>query len=762
MKKATISSILALAFVFIGCNSEDITPYEYGEERSVSIQFADNGTSTRLLGDPQDADPVEFIRGDLYFTTAGGTIIRHFTISENATNVNTGGNNINVTQLRTTGVQIDELPASIRYVYIVGNTTGNPAVIGTNISTVRTRSLHVFSQVQQNNGDNVVNLWGSAPLIDTGTLSSNGRQLFVARDGSITPTAENPQGNGMTLRPTVARVELSEFQGIGQIESFTIDAIFIDRYFRYAQVGGGAGSQLISREFAPEATRASYFAISPRVGDYLLDTGNALHDIVNQTGNALNNGIVTSGAQVWGYNLFAGNNTQKPGIVIRLSGVTLTCGTSMSNPQFITIRGFRNPNGTARTGIQAGNVYQVSTVQFDLQHLSPVPYQVPFEAEVDIILAEWNRVNTRPPGLRQPAPLSRILSWCVQTLAYRTIQLGAAVCGYCANPSIQYRWRRSDNGGISWHYVSDWSTTPTDLVFEPLENTAYFDRVARCACNLNRRNYSVPARVQIDEGSIPPLRAVHIGNRGNGTPIYWSNRNVDLTRQVSLIPTMNAAEAGFARYSGENGILFQWGRAYGFTADCENRVHRNWDRQRFNHATGIWEQNIDWMTTDELSQLLLTGIIGNWADAEDPCRIATNMQVGGSYNWRLPTVEELEVLFVRGKDWVDAEEAYNMGYECPGATFQGGVIFYDPNNSNSIIIPAANNRAQLSGHRLVSYADNVFLWSSTRSTSNVRWHDHGYRLRFNVPQNPGVIHLHLVRDTHMGNAFSARCVRIID
>ena len=56
------------------------------------------------------------------------------------------------------------------------------------------------------------------------------------------------------------------------------------------------------------------------------DAGNVIHDIIGDTSNP--NRIVSSGTQVWGYNLFAvsgaGNYTQTPGIIIRLSNVILT------------------------------------------------------------------------------------------------------------------------------------------------------------------------------------------------------------------------------------------------------------------------------------------------------------------------------------------------------------------------------------------------------------------------------------------------------
>ena len=277
------------------------------------FRISNDNISTRRLGNPQGETEITFNRGDLYLVTTNGMIMRQFSIGPIDDIPN---NQICINMLRTTGVQIDAVPGTVTHVYIVGNTSGNPtapAAIGTNISAVRERLLHLFSQYNTDD----VNLWASVPLRQVPNVSqpqANGHFLYEAFDGSVIENG-TPVG-GMTLRPTVARVELNEFEGIGQIASFTIDAIFIDRYFRQAQANGvTSATQLISREFEPQDTRASFFAVPP-VDDYATDGNNALHDILEITSNA-NRIVASPSGQVWAYNLFAvsgaGNHSQMPG-----------------------------------------------------------------------------------------------------------------------------------------------------------------------------------------------------------------------------------------------------------------------------------------------------------------------------------------------------------------------------------------------------------------------------------------------------------------
>ena len=496
MKKATITTtILALALLLIGCKNEEITP-EYNGDQMVSFRI-NNNTVTRLLGASQPAETVIFNSGDLYLVSAGGTIVRHFTISGNPTNVNANGNNIYIEDLRGAGVTIGEVPGQIRYVYIVGNTTMSPA---TNISQVRDRLLPVSSQVQQANGDNIVNLWGRAPLRRMPGVpqpQANGRFLYEAHDGTI------PAG-GMTLRPTVARVELTRFQGIGQIASFTVDGIFIDRFYRQAQVSGVTpAAQFLTREnVLPATARAAYFAI-PTVNEYAADTGRAIHDIVGL--NSDNRIVQAPNNQVWGYNLFSQGwgdtfSEMTPGIVVRLSNVVLVCNTPVPGVQFITIRGFRDydPPHAPRPGIQAGNVYRINTVAFDLENLSPYPYQNPIDANVTVILAEWNGVNVSIPGFHQPSPLGREID-CDESW---TFTLDPAFCGNC-NPgthTITYLWQQSTDR-ITW-VAADTQNSANNLASghfttANLTETTYFRRLATCGCN-PRTIGTHPARLEVD------------------------------------------------------------------------------------------------------------------------------------------------------------------------------------------------------------------------------------------------------------------------
>ena len=514
-----LSTIFALAILFTGCKSENIYSNEYGGDRYVSFRISDNA-ATRLLGNPQEGTAAQFLRGDLYLV-ANGIIMRHYTINDTAPLV--GANRevtttaINIADIRhEQGVILAAVQSSVNQVVVVGNTTGNPTD-GT-IASVGQRLLDVFSQVQQTNG-NVVNLWGSAGLRNTGTMSHNNRPLFAANDNSITPSAGNLYGDGMTLRPTVARMELRSIGSIlpsagGRIRSFTLDAIFIDRYYRHAQVSG-TPSVFVTRENTPVATRADYFEINPLVGDYSLDaTINALHDIIDETGDDTNNhNVLAPGTQVWGYNLFAvsggTNRSQMPAIIIRLSEVELMCGTQMPSPQFVTARRFTCsdfPNG--RPGIQAGNVYRVGAIRFDLEHLSPYPYQNPFDVEVDVTLAHWNGVEIRPPGFRNPSPMTQTLPCGQATLAFN---VGRATCGDCAAPVITYQWQKSLDG-IEWTVVRDFTADPNFTTPTLTQEHTYFRRLARCGCNPARINTSPAARITLPLCPVPNIHAIAFMN----------------------------------------------------------------------------------------------------------------------------------------------------------------------------------------------------------------------------------------------------------
>ena len=494
MKKTVLLTTLALTFLLGSCIGEQITPeYEYGSERNVSIHFTEDVT-TRAISDPVGQTPVNFTRGDLYLVTTVGTISRHFTISDDApSNVLTGGNHINTTQLRTEGVEIPSVPGNIRRVVIVGNTTGNTT--SGNVSSVGERAIEVFDQWNAAN----VNLWGEADLRDTGTTSSNGNALWAARDGYVTDSGGNVV-DGMMLRPTVARIEVRQLKAYGEIASFNVEGIFIDKSYRQARVSG-TPFNLMSRGQDPTLFVEGQPGYENTTNFALYDAGTARFAF-STDGN--NNILVTppNTAQRWTYNLFAvhgSNFTQKPRIVIRLSDVTLDCGFVYPQDQFVTVRGFRNvSDGQMRDGIRAGNIYQLDIIPFSERNLSPRPNENFVYANVTITLALWNGVNLQTPGFHQPSPLGGEVD-CGDYFEFNT--LGKATCGYCVTGTITYLWLQSTDR-ITWVAANEENSLNNlasgHFTTANLTETTYFRRRATCSCSPNRHNYTFWARVETD------------------------------------------------------------------------------------------------------------------------------------------------------------------------------------------------------------------------------------------------------------------------
>jgi len=344
------------------------------ETKSVFLKIS-NAPSSRAMGPAEeDGTEVEFISGNLYFTTVAGTILKHYSIGEAAGDTYTVGN-------LKTGQAITDLPGNVTNVYVVGNTPDLSAS-GT-ISTVQEKTIDVASQVQTADG-NVVNLYGTSTLsLKTAGGGSDGRDLYEA---------------DVTLNPTVARVQLADIKSGGAITAFTVDAIYIDNYYAQAQVGGEIIAPLVDN-----GPNANLFDSSHATYAYIGDVVNAIHDVVNASAvdtDPIGGFILKPASGVWGYNLFAESaGSDVPRIIIKLSGVTAT-GMTFTDPQFITIKGFKDV-----TKIEAGKVYTIGVIddgpaykewEFTEENLSPIPNLKAIDVNVAVTLAKWVEVPVEP------------------------------------------------------------------------------------------------------------------------------------------------------------------------------------------------------------------------------------------------------------------------------------------------------------------------------------------------------------------------------
>ena len=321
------------------------------------------------------------------------------------------------------GITIPNVPGSVTRVVIIANygeapplpTTGN--ITG---NTLLGRTLYIENQYDAWS----VNLTNCpTSQIRTGTpnerLNGNLYQRTPASGGNLALYATT-----IHLAPTVARFEIGEIAGGGNIQSFTIDGIFIDGFFRNARINSNIDeASLHTGGLNP----ANFTAAS-----HAFDTNYGIHDwhgARNWTGSAATSLVVRPNNEqsnvyhpaitnpldrwiirnhVWAYQVFArhynlapvGNEgTPVPRIIIRFSNVRVIDGSptgalwNNTGVAFLTVRDFRQDNGVLLPYIRASRVYHIPRIMFDETELDYIPNRLPIDVNVQVFLTAWRRVE---------------------------------------------------------------------------------------------------------------------------------------------------------------------------------------------------------------------------------------------------------------------------------------------------------------------------------------------------------------------------------
>lgn len=354
--KTKIQLFLALALmltvVLVGCKKEDDTLLN-GPEKTVLIKIsAPEEPATYKEDASQTAAAVGFSSGAIYFTNDGGTILNYKTIGSSG--------DATVGQVTASGGHAFNVNPGVTQVYIVGNTTG--LATSGNISAVKESLLAVASQ-----GDvALLNLYGE--------------------DTSLTPVDGEPTKftAEVTLNPTLARLELAQLEGDGVITGFKVKGIFLDDFYKQAQVDGGGLASLKGKTTDPEDYQDN-------TDDYPTASKPAIYDWYGTAMGASDKVAKPAGGNVWAYNLFAtATGSSVPRLIIRLEDITTSDSSTYPNPQFITVKGlFATGTSTSITSVKAGHVYKIANIKFTPDKLSPLPNLSEIEVTVTVTLATW-------------------------------------------------------------------------------------------------------------------------------------------------------------------------------------------------------------------------------------------------------------------------------------------------------------------------------------------------------------------------------------
>jgi hypothetical protein len=354
--------------VFLGLNSCISNSYlpskPYDENITISLRI-DQPTYTRAVSNPipVNTEPL-FNTGDLFLVTSAGIIMEHFSIINGGVGVDANARTINRSCLTNGVVTIEGVPPSLRNgeVVIIGNTGINSNLA--NINHIGATVIDILNQSQFHltSPSYGVNLFGSAPL--TSWSISAGVETW-------SPAAP------VRLAPTVARLEITNIVGMGNIESFSVEGVFIDNFYRLAHVNGTIpndipvtvpGATVGTPNLINNITLGRIFAYNTSgyptaFNGVTFDwhAGGLPSAPVTINPHGIFPAVSPGTGNVWSYQLFARNTTTPPHIVFRLRDVQVRGEANpRPNPQFVTISDFVWHNdGSEVQGITAGNIYHI-------------------------------------------------------------------------------------------------------------------------------------------------------------------------------------------------------------------------------------------------------------------------------------------------------------------------------------------------------------------------------------------------------------------
>ena len=363
---ATLYAV-AILLTLSGCLSEQNRPID--GEANVFLRIDESAFGTRFttgLEQPHQGGDFEFQTGNLYLTTPAGVIMERFIIANVGvpTPTVTRGETINRNCLSTAaGVIITNVPPNVRngYAIIVGNTPIPFNFDPPNIEDVEERTFNITSQRDYES----LNLFGR-------------QQLTLAP-----PIAgvETWRAN-VELTSTVARFEIPNIVGMGNVVSFVVDGVFIDNFYREAR---------INNTVVPNSLVNNIQANPPRIFDWNTSgypsafRGHTFHWHGAPGGNGIQSvptpDVTINGQNLgtlptveppggsgyrWTFHLLAGTgvNPTVPRIVFRLRNVVVRDNagntTTLSGVRFVTFNNFVMADGiTGIPGIEAGYIYYI-------------------------------------------------------------------------------------------------------------------------------------------------------------------------------------------------------------------------------------------------------------------------------------------------------------------------------------------------------------------------------------------------------------------
>lgn len=294
-----------------------------------------------------------------------------------------------------TTLEIRGVPNSATEVYIVANqpaATGNEK--GIDISSINNaQKSHILLSSQKD------------CLNSTLTSQRTGGITNGQVNATLTPVASR-----FELKDLVANPKPADWTG-AEIESFTVKGIYINRFYPWGLLSGGAvdnHDQIARGDVKENYTKEAYGKIKYNYNgtgekeydfSYMCDGNDisATYTYAEPTGEetfiqkATLNAATDGKANWYGYQILPG---AAPHLVIELA-VMYNDGNTEAQKKYLVVEKYKN--GDANLGdTERGNVYQISTLEFNASNLVDVPYEGTKTVTANISVAAWKAVPIAP------------------------------------------------------------------------------------------------------------------------------------------------------------------------------------------------------------------------------------------------------------------------------------------------------------------------------------------------------------------------------
>jgi hypothetical protein len=282
--------------------------------------------------------------------------------------------------------QFDKIPTSADKLYVVGypeSTSTSPEKITIVTENELKKKIMIDMQSQSPTNPTLVNTYG-AMTISLSDLKE-GDEITI----------------NMDLSPAMSRLEIQQIGSTVSsrtierpILSFKLDGIYINNTYTKLGLDG--------------VTR-------PTAADSILNYGSAATVWANPATYparfcdnfkypAAQSSFAAGTGKSWGYYIvpLSSANGAKgttingelrpevvPHIVLKVSDISVEVGQVIPTPMYLTVRGYKQPDGTPVTQFDAGSVYYIKNLTFGLEDLSIEPEADPSDITVTLTVLDW-------------------------------------------------------------------------------------------------------------------------------------------------------------------------------------------------------------------------------------------------------------------------------------------------------------------------------------------------------------------------------------